>query len=179
MESKKEVKLRHPHWTERRVFVRELKGKYEELYKKIYEAPRVYKTKGVPFDGGPVLFEKDGIRPFTTEVCQSIETHFVCLAPGGRSQKHGHMNSAVVYVLEGKGHDIHDGERLDWEAGDAYVIKDGCVHQHFNDDPSRPALAVIFKAKPLFMFFNLLFQRNVEFPPDKPLPGWEGWRPPY
>lgn len=174
-ETKPSIWLRH--WALERVFLRELKGKYSEVYKQLLEEPRVYKTKNIPFEGGPVVFGKDGIRPYTAKVCQSIETHLLCLAPGGRSQKHAHMNSAVVYVLEGRGHDIHDGERLDWEAGDAYVIKAGCVHQHFNDDPNRPAIAVIFKAKPLFMFFHLLWQGTVEPVPDKPLPGWEGWRP--
>ena len=39
-------------------------------------------------------------------------------APGGRNSKHGHMNSAVFFVLKGKGHDVHDGRRYDWEAGE-------------------------------------------------------------
>ena len=58
-----------------------------------------------------------------------------CFAPGGYGQKHGHMNSAVFYVLKGKGHDVHDGRRLDWEAGDALIVENACVHQHFSDDP--------------------------------------------
>ena len=48
-------------------------------------------------------------------------------------QKHGHLNSAVFYVLKGHGHDIHDGRHMQWKAGDVMLVENGCVHQHFND----------------------------------------------
>ena len=60
-------------------------------------------------------------------------------APGAYGQKHGHLNSAVFYVLKGRGHDIHDGRRIDWKAGDVMIVEYGCVHQHFNDDPDNEA----------------------------------------
>jgi len=80
-------------------------------------------------------------------------------------------------ILEGKGYDIHDGKRIDWEAGDAAIVENSCVHQHFNADPQHEARIVIFKAKPLFIFFHLLFQRNVDYPPSEPMPGWENFKP--
>jgi len=116
------------------------------------------------------------ISPGTASM-QFVECHIDVLAPGSHGQKHGHMNSAVFYILEGKGHEIHDGVRYDWEAGDACIVENGCVHQHFNDQPDQPARYVVFKAKPLFLFFNLLFQKNIEFPPTEPLPGWEDFWP--
>jgi hypothetical protein len=36
---------------------------------------------------------------------------------------------------------------------------------------------VVFKAKPLFLFFNLLFQKNVDYPPVDAQPGWEDFWP--
>ena len=87
------------------------------------------------------------------------------------------MNSAVFYILDGKGHDVHDGVRYDWEAGDVCIVDNGCVHQHFNDDPDRPAHILIFKAKPLFAFFNLLMQKVVNFPPEVAKPGFENFDP--
>lgn len=164
-------------WAEERTFVRALVGKYAEVYQSLVNQPRVYKSKDFPYDGGPVLFDKRVVAPWTTLITQAFETHFEVLLPGGRSQKHGHMNSAVMYILEGRGYDIHDGERWEWEAGDVLIVKNGCVHQHFNADPKRPARILLIKAKPLFMFFHLLFQKNVTLLPKEPVPGWEGWKP--
>jgi len=175
-----EGEIRYDYWQKERVFVRPVQGKYSELFNKLYTQPRVFKSKKIRSTGGPVNFNKFVISPQITSApiaTQAIETHIITLAPGGKSQKHGHMNSAIVYVLEGRGYDIHDGVRLDWQAGDAYIIRNGCVHQHFNSDPNHPVRALIMKSKPLFMFFNLIFQRTVEWPPDKASPGWEGWNP--
>ena len=41
------------------------------------------------------------------------------------------------------------------------IVEYGCVHQHFNDDPDNEAILLVFKAKPLFLFMHLLFQKIV------------------
>jgi quercetin dioxygenase-like cupin family protein len=87
-------------------------------------------------------------------------------------------DSAVFYVLKGKGHDVHDGRRIDWQAGDALIVENACVHQHFNDDPEEDSLVLIMKAKPLFLFMHMLFQKVVDYPPKEPVPGQEDYTPP-
>jgi len=174
-QQKPEVKWERRH--KKRIFVRELSGKYAELLQQLYEQPRVYKSKTKPFKGGPNLFVKHPVNPQEAKVLQSIEGHIDVFSPGSHSQKHGHMNSAVFYILEGKGHDVHDGVRSEWEAGDSCVVENACVHQHFNDDKNKPCRMAVFKAKPLFLFFNLLFQKNVTYPPDEAQPGWEDFTP--
>lgn len=164
-------------WQKKRIFVREVAGKYGEVYRQLLDQPRVYKSKNVPWKGGPTLFERAVINPHHAPVTQAIETHIIEIAPGSKGQKHGHVNSAVMYILAGKGYDIHDGKRIDWEAGDAMIVDNACVHQHFNADPNHPARFVIFKGKPLFLFFHLLFQRTVEYPPTEANPGWENFKP--
>jgi len=118
------------------------------------------------------------INPGSAKVAQSIETHIEAYGPGAFGQKHGHLNSAVFFVLQGHGHDIHDGRRIDWKAGDIMIVETGCVHQHFNDDPEEQAVLLVFKAKPLFLFMHLLFQKMVEYPPTTLLEGHEDWQPP-
>ncbi len=152
-------------WTKKRVFVRALEGTYGELVSELFTQPRVYHSKDWKWHGGPHNYGKKIINPQSVKVAQSIETHIDCFAPGGYGQKHGHMNSAVFFVLKGKGHDVHDGKRHDWEAGDALIVENGCVHQHFNDDPDDEAIVVVMKAKPLFLFMHMLFQRVVDYPP--------------
>ena len=165
-------------WQKNRVFVRALEGTYGELFKKLLDQPRVYSSRDMKWKGGPQNFGKKVINPHVTEITQSIETHIDVYAPGGHGQKHGHMNSAVFYVLKGKGHDVHDGRRIDWEAGDALIVENACVHQHFNDDPDNEGIVLIMKAKPLFLFMHMMFQKVVEYPPKVPVEGHEDYQPP-
>ena len=152
-------------WTKKRVFVRALEGTYGELVSELFNQPRVYPSTDWKWKGGPQNFGKKIINPQAVKVAQSIEAHLDVYAPGGYGQKHGHMNSAVFFVLKGKGHDVHDTIRHDWEAGDALIVENGCVHQHFNDDPDDESIVLIMKAKPLFLFMHMLFQKVVAYPP--------------
>jgi gentisate 1,2-dioxygenase len=162
-------------WQKKRVFVRALEGTYSHLTKELLEQPRVYSSKDVPWKGGPQHFGKFVISPQKNRVVQSIETHIEAYGPGAYGQKHGHLNSAVFFVLKGRGHDVHDGRRIDWKAGDIMLVENGCVHQHFADQES---LLLVFKAKPLFLFMHLLYQKVVEYPPSTLLEGHEDWKPP-
>jgi mannose-6-phosphate isomerase-like protein (cupin superfamily) len=169
---------RWERWAKKRTFVRALEGTYSHLYKALLEQKRVYSSCDVPWKGGPGQFGKSVISPQATSIIQSMESHIEAYAPGAYGQKHGHLNSAVFYVLKGRGHDVHDGRHIPWKAGDVMIVENGCVHQHFNDDPENEAILLVFKAKPLFLFMHLLFQKIVEWPPDKPPPGQESYKPP-
>jgi len=58
-------------------------------------------------------------------------------APGTRSHRHTHTE-AMLYVLEGSGYSEIDGERYDWEAGDAvHVPPRMTLHEHVNDSEAR------------------------------------------
>ena len=70
-----------------------------------------------------------------------------------RSGKHRHQGGLIIFVLEGRGHSVVDGERHDWESGDAMLLPltpKGVEHQHFNDDPEHPAKWIAFVYWPLF-----------------------------
>ena len=162
-------------WQKKRVFVRALEGTYSHLTKELLEQPRVYSSKDMPWKGGPQHYGKFVISPQRNKVVQSIETHIEAYGPGAYGQKHGHLNSAVFYVIKGRGHDIHDGRRIDWKAGEVMFVENGCVHQHFADEES---ILLVFKAKPLFLFMHLLYQKVVEYPPTTLLEGHEDWKPP-
>ncbi|HLC26358.1 MAG TPA: cupin domain-containing protein [bacterium] len=64
------------------------------------------------------------------------------IPPGGRSGKHLHVSEEVHKILKGRGYDMHDGVRWDWEEEDVVFIPKHTVHQHFNADPKNPALFV-------------------------------------
>ena len=84
------------------------------------------------------------------------------MRPAARPQKHGHVNEAAFYILDGAGYEIHDGVRYDWKAGDVAIVHNNCVHQHFNASPDEPARALVIKTKPMYLFMNMLFQHTVE-----------------
>ena len=165
-------------WQRKRTFVRALKGTYGELQEALYNQPRVYSGPDQEWRGGPQLFDKTIVNPQKTDIAQSIETHISVIAPMGTGQRHGHMNSAIFYCLRGKGYDIHDGRRFDYEAGDVMVVENGCVHQHFNASETEDLVLLVMKAKPLFLFMHMLFQKVVEYPPKELPEGVDDYTPP-
>lgn len=88
---------------------------------------------------------------------QNLQVHFVEIPAGKANHGHGHQNEAVFYILEGKGHEIHDDKRYDWEAGDIVIVHSDSVHRHFNDGEVT-ATAFVMKAKSTWMYFGLLQQ---------------------
>ncbi len=165
-------------WQRKRTFVRALEGTYGEVYKSLFTQPRVYSSTDWKWKGGPQLYGKSVINPGSVDIAQSIECHLNVFSPGGYGQIHGHMNSAVFYILKGKGHDCHDTIDLPYLAGDVCIVENACVHQHINDDPDEDMVVLVMKAKPLFLFMHMIFQKVVVYPPKVPSPGGEDYEPP-
>src|SRR5258705_11105885 len=155
-----------------RVFVRALMGAYSLKHEldRLRAMPRVIKGKDLKLDGGPQHFSRHYVEPEDGRT-QTLHIHLEEYAPGGTSQKHGHVNEAAFYILDGAGYEIHDGVRYAWKASDVAIVHNNCVHQHFNADPSKPARALVIKTKPMYMFMNMLFQHLVEPRPTEPAPG--------
>ena len=161
-----------------RVFLRGLSGERYGLDAQRAQqraAPRVR-------DGGQVVGARDAAYEGVSDrssaqwfigpgdgsfLTQSIQLHTVEIFPGGANDGHAHQNEALLYVLEGRGYEIHDGRRYDWEAGDLVVIHADSVHQHFNADPERRAVGVITKAKAAWSYLGLWQQgRPAAFAKD-------------
>jgi quercetin dioxygenase-like cupin family protein len=98
-----------------------------------------------------------GDDPFLT---QNVQIHFVELPPGKSNKGHGHQNEAAFYILEGRGYEIHDDKRYDWEKDDLVIVHVDSVHRHFNASDTERALALVIKAKSTWMYFGLIQQGN-------------------
>jgi len=168
----------HYHSKKDRVFVRAIAGHYrlKEELARLRALPRVRKGKEIKFIDGPQAYSRHYVEP-KDGLAQTLHLHIEEYGPGGKSQKHGHVNEAAFYILDGRGYEIHDGIRYDWQAGDVAVVHNNCVHQHFNADPAKPARALVMKCKPMYMFMNMLFQQLVEPRPTEPAPGGVGFAP--
>lgn len=87
---------------------------------------------------------------------ETVDAYMQVIPPGSRSGKHRHLAEECLYVLEGRGYDLHQDcdveitddvhwkpqeevKRFDWEAGDVIYVPPNTIHQHFNADPERPA----------------------------------------
>jgi mannose-6-phosphate isomerase-like protein (cupin superfamily) len=117
---------------------------------------KVVKPEDMPWEDSPHGRLKHVVHGKMNVRVNSVDAYFQELAPGGRSGKHRHMADEVLYVLEGKGYDLHwdvdvrlgttyewvvgsEPSRWEWEEGDLVWIPTNTVHQHFNADPERPA----------------------------------------
>ncbi len=167
----------HYHSKKDRIFVRGIAGQYslKEELKRLRDMPRVRKAKDITFRDGPQTFSRHYVEP-KDGITQTFHLHLEEYSPGARSQKHGHVNEAAFYILDGEGYEVHDGIRYDWKAGDIAIVHNNCVHQHFNASTTEPARALVIKTKPMYMFMNMLFQQQVEPRPSEPFPGAEGFK---
>jgi quercetin dioxygenase-like cupin family protein len=86
---------------------------------------------------------------------ETVDAYMQVIPPGSRSGKHRHLAEECLYVLEGRGYDLHQDcdveitdtyhwkpqaevKRFEWESGDVIYIPPCTIHQHFNADPNRP-----------------------------------------
>lgn len=90
---------------------------------------------------------------------ETVDAYMQIIPPGSCSGKHRHLAEECLYVLEGKGYDLHQDcdveitdtyhwipqeevKRFEWEAGDVIYIPPNTIHQHFNADPDKPVRLV-------------------------------------
>jgi quercetin dioxygenase-like cupin family protein len=86
-----------------------------------------------------------------------------------QSGKHRHQGGVSIYVLEGKGYTIADGQRVDWEAGDLIVLPikpNGVEHQHFNLS-GKPSKWIAFVYLPLADHMALHLEQKENAPQHK------------
>lgn len=126
-------------------------------FRKLYNSQKVIvKAHEMPWENSPQGLLKHMVNETmnTREYCLDIYQQY--LPEGGVSGKHRHLTEEVLYILEGKGYDLHwdvifdckdaylwdwekEPKRFDWQEGDFVYIPPYCMHQHFNADPGKPA----------------------------------------
>ena len=87
-----------------------------------------------------------------------------------KSGRHVHQGGLVIYVVSGVGYSIVDGERVDWKKGDLVLLPlkpQGVEHQHFNLDPTTPAVWAAFIHTPMQEFLASDLEQREESPDFK------------
>ena len=67
----------------------------------------------------------------------TISVNITVIKKGSNDRKHRHYYETLMFILEGRGYSEIEGEKVEWEAGDALHIPPWSWHQHFNSDPQR------------------------------------------
>src|ERR1700692_192211 len=102
---------------------------------------------------------------------ETVDAYMQVIPPGSRSGKHRHLAEECLYVVEGRGYDLHQDcdveitdtykwlpqaeiKRYEWEAGDVIYVPPNTISQHFNADPREPVRLIsavnrIYKASGL------------------------------
>ncbi len=82
------------------------------------------------------------MHPLVKNTCINTLMIFVQeIPPGSRSGRLQHPGDAVMYILEGEGYSMVDGQKHTWSKGDVVqlpVRKTGLVVQHFNTSKDKP-----------------------------------------
>lgn len=87
------------------------------------------------------------------------------IPPGKTTGLHTHTAEAVIYILEGKGYSIVDGERYDWEEGDIVCVPSGTAHRHCNASETRPVRYLGIQATQFYNFLGLGEVKTLEAAP--------------
>jgi quercetin dioxygenase-like cupin family protein len=113
---------------------------------------------------------------------ESVDAYMQLIPPGSHSGKHRHLAEECLYVVEGRGYDLHQDcdveitdtyhwkaqdevKRYEWEAGDVIYIPPNTIHQHFNADPDRP-VRLISAINRIYQKFGLNDLEQVEDAPE-------------
>ena len=149
-ESKKaSIRSAESHYYEERL--REVARKIEETKAKT----KVLKPESMPWENCRQGIIKHLFNEKMNVQVESIDAYMQIIPPGSRSGRHRHMSEEFIFVLEGRGYDLHwdvdceiadryywkvaeEPSRWEWEQGDSIYIPPNTVHQHFNADPERP-----------------------------------------
>jgi quercetin dioxygenase-like cupin family protein len=135
---------------------------YQNLLDDAAEAPRrnagrrkIIAPEDMPWEMSRQGLLKHLINEGMNTRMETVDAYMLIIPPGSRSGKHRHLAEECLYVLEGRGYDLHQDcdveitdsyqwkpqaevKRYEWEAGDVIYIPPCPIHQHFNADPERP-----------------------------------------
>jgi quercetin dioxygenase-like cupin family protein len=178
-------------WGESKVWMKGSSNQslYQELLDDATAAParnakrkKVVHPEEMPWELSPQGLLKHLLNEKMNTRMESVDAYMQIIPPGSRSGKHRHLAEECVYVLEGRGYDLHQDcdveitdtyhwkpqdevKRYEWEAGDVIYIPPNTIHQHFNADPDRP-VRVISAINRIYEKFGLNDLEQIENAPE-------------
>ena len=101
------------------------------------------KGKDLPWENNKQGIMRWYMHPLLKSPCINTMKIFVQeIPPGGRSGRLHHPGNQVMFILEGDGYTVLDGQKHHWSRNDVVQLPlrvKGVTVQHFNSDPDKPA----------------------------------------
>jgi len=101
------------------------------------------KGKDIPWENNKQGIMRWYMHPLLKSICINTMKVFVQeIPPGGRSGRLHHPGNQVIFILEGQGYTVLDGQKHHWSKNDVVQLPlriKGVTVQHFNSDPDKPA----------------------------------------
>ena len=101
------------------------------------------KGKDLPWENNKQGIMRWYLHPLLRTPCINTMKIFVQeIPPGGRSGRLQHPGNQVIFILEGRGHTVIDGQQHHWAKNDVVQLPlrvKGSTVQHFNSAPDQPA----------------------------------------
>jgi quercetin dioxygenase-like cupin family protein len=143
---------------------------------------KIVKPHEMPWEMAPQGLLKHLINEAMNTRMETVDAYMQIIPPGSRSGKHRHLAEECLYVVEGRGYDLHQDcdveitddyhwipqdevRRFDWEAGDVIYVPPNTIHQHFNADPKLPA-RLISAINRIFKMSGLNDLEQIENAPE-------------
>jgi quercetin dioxygenase-like cupin family protein len=116
---------------------------------------KIIHPEDMPWELSPQGLLKHLLNEGMNTRMETVDAYMLIIPPGSRSGKHRQLAEECLYVLEGRGYDLHQDcdveitdtyhwkpqdevKRYDWEAGDVIYIPPNTIQQHFNADAEQP-----------------------------------------
>lgn len=155
-------------WSESKAWLRGTmnEGLYRRLLEDAASAPvrnakrkKILHPDEMPWEMSRQGLLKHLINEHMNTRMETVDVYMQIIPPGSRSGRHRHLAEECLYVLEGRGYDLHQDcdveitdtyhwraqaevKRYDWEAGDVIYVPPNTIHQHFNASTDRPVRLV-------------------------------------
>ena len=178
-------------WAEAKVWVEGAKNEnlYQQMLDDATSAParnakrkKVIRPADMPWEMSRQGLLKHLINEQMNTRMETVDAYMQIIPPGSRSGKHRHLAEECLYVLEGKGYDLHQDcdveitddyhwtpqdeiKRFEWQAGDVVYVPPNTIHQHFNADSERPA-RLISSTNRIFKHCGLNDLEQIENAPE-------------
>jgi len=143
--------------------------------------PRVLKPVDTPWAMNAQAYARMWIGADPKDMLARVPIHTMSITeqiipPSAKSGRHRHVREAIFYIMDGKGYEIHDGKRYDWETGDIMTVPSYCDHQHFNTDTVNSA-HFFFSVSPIVDIMGVHWVEQIELKDGYRIP--EGAEPIY
>ena len=116
---------------------------------------KILHPEDMPWELSPQGLLKHLLNEAMNTRMETVDAYMLIIPPGSRSGKHRQLAEECLYVLEGRGYDLHQDcdveitdtyhwrpqdevKRYEWEAGDVIYVPPNTIQQHFNADAERP-----------------------------------------